>query len=83
MRVLRCRNAAVLGCVVVALAAGRDAAAQVLPEAPISVAGGHLVFGAEVSGTYTIVGWYEGEARVTRSVVVPASGWAEVDLVAQ
>ena len=33
------------------------------------------------SGTYTVVGWYEGEARITRSVVVPASGWAEVDLV--
>ena len=33
------------------------------------------------SGTYTVVGWYEGEARVTRSVVVPPGGWAEVDLV--
>ena len=33
------------------------------------------------SGTYTVVGWYEGEARVTRSVMVPPSGWAEVDLV--
>lgn len=32
-------------------------------------------------GTYTLVGWYEGEARITRSVVVPASGWAEIDLV--
>jgi len=32
-------------------------------------------------GTYTVVGWYEGEARITRSVVVPPSGWAEVDLV--
>jgi len=32
-------------------------------------------------GTYTVVGWYEGEPRVTRSVVVPASGWAEADLV--
>ena len=31
---------------------GRDATAQVLPEAPISVAGGHLVFGAEVSATF-------------------------------
>lgn len=31
-------------------------------------------------GTYTIVGWYEGEPRVTRTVTVPASGWGEVDL---
>ncbi len=30
----------------------RPAAAQVLPDAPISVAGGHLVFGAEVSATF-------------------------------
>ena len=35
------------------------------------------------SGTYTVVGWYEGEARITRSVVVPPNGWAEVDLVVQ
>ena len=35
------------------------------------------------SGSYTVVGWYEGEARITRSVVVPPSGWAEVDLVVQ
>ena len=33
------------------------------------------------AGTYTLVGWYEGEARVTRPVVVPATGWAEVDMV--
>ena len=33
------------------------------------------------AGTYTVVGWYEGEARITRSVVVPANGWAEVELV--
>ncbi|MEO8681375.1 MAG: carboxypeptidase regulatory-like domain-containing protein [Vicinamibacterales bacterium] len=32
-------------------------------------------------GGYTVVGWYEGEARVTRPVVVPATGWAELDLV--
>lgn len=35
------------------------------------------------AGTYSIVGWYEGEARVTRSVTVPQSGWAEIDLVVQ
>jgi plastocyanin len=33
------------------------------------------------AGTYTVVGWYEGEARVARSVVVPQNGWAELDLV--
>jgi plastocyanin len=33
------------------------------------------------AGTYTLVGWYEGEARVSRSVAVPANGWAEVDLI--
>jgi hypothetical protein len=33
------------------------------------------------AGSYTVVGWYEGEARVSRPVVVPPSGWAEVDLV--
>jgi plastocyanin len=35
------------------------------------------------AGAYTIVGWYEGEARIARSVVVPSNGWAEVDLVVQ
>lgn len=33
------------------------------------------------AGTYTLVGWYEGEARITRPVVVPPGGWAEIDLV--
>ena len=33
------------------------------------------------AGTYTLVGWYEGEARITRPVVVPVGGWAEIDLV--
>lgn len=33
------------------------------------------------AGNYTVVGWYEGEARVTRAVAVPANGWAEIDLV--
>ena len=49
-------GATVLGCGVLVpmlvLVGNRDATAQVLPEAPISVAGGHLVFGAEVSATF-------------------------------
>jgi hypothetical protein len=32
-------------------------------------------------GNYTLVGWYEGEARITRAVVVPPTGWTEVELV--
>jgi len=44
---------------------------------------GHFELPSLPSGTYTIVGWYEGEARITRSVIVPPSGWAEVDLVVQ
>jgi plastocyanin len=31
-------------------------------------------------GTYTIVGWYEGEIRVTRPVTVNAGGWTDVEL---
>lgn len=33
------------------------------------------------AGSYTLVGWYEGEARITRPVIVPPGGWAEIDLV--
>jgi plastocyanin len=32
-------------------------------------------------GTYTVVGWYEGEARVTRSVTLTAGAVAELELV--
>ena len=32
-------------------------------------------------GTYTIVGWYEGEARVQRSTTVTAGATTELDLV--
>jgi plastocyanin len=31
-------------------------------------------------GTYTVVGWYEGEARVTRAVTVPANGIVDLEL---
>ena len=33
------------------------------------------------AGTYTIVGWYEGEARVQRTVTVAAGSTVELDLV--
>jgi hypothetical protein len=32
------------------------------------------------AGTYTVVGWHEGEARVTRLVTVTAGAWAEIEL---
>ena len=32
-------------------------------------------------GAYTVIGWYEGEVRISRPVTVPATGWAEIDLV--
>jgi plastocyanin len=33
------------------------------------------------AGTYTVVGWYEGEARVTRPATVTAAGWTDLELV--
>lgn len=33
------------------------------------------------AGTYTVVGWYEGEARTQRSVTVAAGAVADLDLV--
>ena len=42
---------------------------------------GRFVLANVPPGNYTVVGWYEGEARVTRPVTVPATGWAELDLV--
>jgi plastocyanin len=32
------------------------------------------------AGTYTVVGWYEGEPRTTRSVTVPPGGVADLEL---
>ncbi|MCC7125937.1 MAG: hypothetical protein IT178_13885 [Acidobacteria bacterium] len=32
-------------------------------------------------GTYTVVGWYEGEPRVTRQITVGAGAWTDLDLV--
>jgi hypothetical protein len=42
----------VLWCAVLVLVAARGVVAQVLPEGPISLAGGHVVFGAEISATF-------------------------------
>jgi len=42
---------------------------------------GRYTLPAVPPGTYTVVGWYEGEPRTTRSVVVPPGGWADADLV--
>jgi plastocyanin len=33
------------------------------------------------AGTYTVVGWYEGDARTSRAVTVPAGGVVDVELV--
>ena len=43
-------------------------------------ADGRYRLDAVPAGTYTVVGWYEGEARVQRSVTVPAGGTVELDL---
>jgi len=42
---------------------------------------GRFELPAVPSGNYSLVGWYEGEARLTRPVAVPPAGWAEVDMV--
>ena len=35
------------------------------------------------AGTYTVVGWYEGDARTTRAVTVAPGGVVDVELVVQ
>lgn len=47
----------------------------------VTDAEGRFSLPAVPAGVYTLVGWYEGEARATRPVTVPATGWAEVDMV--
>jgi plastocyanin len=32
-------------------------------------------------GTYSVIGWHEGEPRVTRQVTVTSGGWTDLDLV--
>ena len=46
----------------------------------VTDADGRYRLDAVPAGTYTVVGWYEGEARVQRSVTVPAGGTVELDL---
>jgi plastocyanin len=41
---------------------------------------GRYVLANVPPGTYSVVGWYEGEPRVTRSVNVTAGGWSELEL---
>jgi hypothetical protein len=53
MRLCGYASALARGCALLVLAlCPAGASAQVLPEAPISIAGGHLVLGAEVSATF-------------------------------
>lgn len=33
------------------------------------------------AGTYTVVAWYEGEARATRSATVTGGGWTDLEIV--
>jgi hypothetical protein len=47
----------------------------------VTDAGGRFEMPAVPAGTYTIVGWYEGEVRASGPVTVPPGGWAEIDLV--
>lgn len=42
---------------------------------------GRFSLPAVPAGVYTLVGWYEGEARTTRQVTVPPTGWVDVGLV--
>ena len=41
---------------------------------------GRFVIEGVPPGAYTVVGWYEGEARVTRALSVSAGAWTEVEL---
>ena len=47
----------------------------------VTDADGRFRIPAVPPGSYTIVGWYEGEERTSRSITVTAGGVVEVDLV--
>jgi plastocyanin len=47
----------------------------------VTDAQGRFRLDAVPPGTYTIVGWYEGEARVSRTVTVPPGGTVDLELV--
>jgi plastocyanin len=41
---------------------------------------GRFRIGNVPAGTYTVIGWYEGEARAARAVTVPAGGVVDLEL---
>ena len=52
--------------------------------APVAGTGAALNFGNQtVAGTYTVIGWYEGEARSSRPVTVQPGAVVDLELVVQ
>jgi plastocyanin len=47
----------------------------------VTDAGGRFRIPGVPPGSYTIVGWYEGEERASRQITVPAGGTVDVELV--
>jgi plastocyanin len=41
---------------------------------------GRFRIGSVPTGTYTVIGWYEGEVRASRAVTVPAGGVVDLEL---
>lgn len=46
----------------------------------VTDAAGRFTLDAVPAGTYTVVGWYEGEPRTSRAVTVPAGGAVDLQL---
>lgn len=46
----------------------------------VTDADGRFTIASVPPGTYTVVGWYEGEPRASRSVTVPAGGVVDLEL---
>jgi plastocyanin len=44
-------------------------------------ADGRYEIGSLPPSTYAVVGWYEGQARVTRTIAVAAGTWTDLDMV--
>jgi plastocyanin len=51
------------------------------PYYSVSQPDGRFEIGGLPPGTYSVVGWYEGEPRVTRSISVGTGAWTDLDLV--